>query len=100
MASLKVEFATVRELEKKTSKIFIYGGAGVVAGIILIFMFPPIGFLITALSLAAVLGGMIYVGMLAKEPSQRRLTKVSKMAGERQLPIVAKEYTTWMPVLQ
>ncbi|NLN74863.1 MAG: hypothetical protein GX139_00935 [Armatimonadetes bacterium] len=70
MASLKVEFATVRELEKKTSKIFIYGGAGVVAGIILIFMFPPIGFLITALSLAAVLGGMIYVGMLAKEPSR------------------------------
>ncbi len=70
MASFKVEFATVRELEKKTSQIFIYGGGGLVAGIALIFIFPPVGIFVTVLSAIAMLGGMIYVGMLGKEPSR------------------------------
>ncbi|NLN77305.1 MAG: hypothetical protein GX141_00070 [Armatimonadetes bacterium] len=69
MASLKVEFATVRELEKKTSQIFVYGGSGLALGIVFVFIFPPIGIVIAALSLIAMLGGMIYVGMLGKEAS-------------------------------
>lgn len=70
MASLKVEFATVRELEKKTSQIFIYGGGGFVLGIVLIFFAGPIGVILTAASAIAVLGGMIYVSMLGKERSR------------------------------
>ena len=70
MASLKVEFATVRELEKKTSQIFIYGGGGFLLGIVLIFIAMPIGVMLTALSAIAVLGGMIYVSMLGKEKSR------------------------------
>lgn len=70
MASLKVEFATVRELEKKTSQIFIYGGGGFLLGIVLIFLAGPIGIILTALSAIAVLGGIIYVSMLGKEKSR------------------------------
>jgi hypothetical protein len=70
MASLKVEFATVRELEKKTSQIFIYGGGGFLLGIVLIFIVMPIGVVVTALSAIAVLAGMIYVSMLGKERSR------------------------------
>jgi hypothetical protein len=70
MASLKVEFATVRELEKKTSQIFIYGGGAFVLGIVLIFVAMPIGVVVTACSAIAVLGGMIYVSMLGKERSR------------------------------
>ena len=70
MASLKVEFATVRELEKKTSQIFIYGGGGFLLGIVLIFLAGPIGIILTALSAIAVLGGIVYVSMLGKEKSR------------------------------
>lgn len=70
MASFKIEFDTVRELEKKTSQVFVYGGTGLVVGIVLIFIFPPIGIFATVLSAIAMLGGMIYVGMLGKEASR------------------------------
>jgi len=70
MASLKVEFATVRELEKKTSQVFIYGGGAFLLGILLIFFAPPIGIIVTVLSASAVLGAMVYVSMLGKEKSR------------------------------
>jgi len=70
MASLKIEFATVRELEKKTASIFKYGGGALLAGIVLIFVFPPIGIPLAALAAVALLGGIIYVSMLGKERSR------------------------------
>jgi hypothetical protein len=70
MASLKIEFATVRELEKKSSQIFIYGGGAFLAGIVLIFAVPPLGILLTTLSAAAVLAGIFYVMMLGREGSR------------------------------
>ena len=70
MASLKIEFATVRELEKKSSQIFMYGGSAFFIGIVLIFAFPPVGIILTILSAAMVLGGIIYVMMLGRERSR------------------------------
>ena len=69
MASLKLEFSTVRELEKKSSQVFIYGGGAFLVGIVLIFVAAPIGAIITALSAIGVLGAICYVSMLGKERS-------------------------------
>jgi hypothetical protein len=70
MACLRIEFATVRELERKIAHIFKYGGIGFGVGVILIFAFPPIGIPVTALFALAILGGIIYVSMLGKERSR------------------------------
>ena len=70
MASLKIEFATVRELEKKSSQVFIYGGGAFLVGIVLIFVAAPIGVIITALSAIGVLGAIVYVSVLGKERSK------------------------------
>jgi hypothetical protein len=70
MAFMKIEFATVRELEKKSSQIFMYGGGAFSLGIVLIFAIPPIGIFLTILSAAAVLAGIIYVMMLGRERSR------------------------------
>lgn len=66
MASL-VEFDTVRELEKKSSRVFMYGGGGLFAGLVLTFIVPPLGVALMALSALVVLGGIICVSTLAKE---------------------------------
>ena len=71
MASLKVEFSTVRELEKKSFRVFAYGGAGLIAGLVLTLtglMF--IGVPILVLSALVLLGGMGWVSMLGKEESR------------------------------
>jgi len=70
MSSLKIEFATVRELEKKSSRLFIYGGGAFLLGVILIFIIPPIGIILTVLSALAVLGAIAYISMLARETSK------------------------------
>ena len=70
MASLKIEFSTVRELEKKSSKAFIYGGGGFLAGVLMVFIFLPIGILLMALSATVVLAAICYVSMLGKETSR------------------------------
>jgi len=70
MASLKIEFATVRELEKKSSQVFVYGGGAFLVGLVLIFIAGPIGIILTALSALTVLGAIIYVSMLGKERSR------------------------------
>lgn len=71
MASLKVEFSTVRELEKKSAQVFMYGGGGLVFGIVLIFVFAPIGVFVTAVSAVAILGAMIGVSILGKEKTRQ-----------------------------
>lgn len=70
MASLKIEFSTVRELEKKSSQIFIYGGGAFLLGVVLIFIAGPLGIFVTAASALVVLGGIVYVSMLGKEKSR------------------------------
>ena len=70
MASL-IEFSTVRELEKKSSRVFIYGGAGLFVGLVLIFIVPPVGVILAALSALAVLGAIICVSALAKERTRQ-----------------------------
>ncbi len=70
MASLKIEFATVRELERKIAHIFKYGGIAFGVGVVLIFAFPPIGIPLTALSALAVMCGIIYVSMIGKEKTR------------------------------
>ncbi len=71
MAFLKVEFSTVRELENKVAHIFKYGGGAFLAGIALIFVFPPVGIIVTALSAVVVLGSILYVSILGKERSRK-----------------------------
>jgi len=68
MAFLKVEFSTVRELENKVAHIFKYGGGAFLAGI---FVFPPVGIIVTALSAVVVLGSILYVSILGKERSRK-----------------------------
>lgn len=70
MASFKIEFSTVRELEKKSSHIFMYGGGAFLAGIVLIFIAAPLGVFVTAISALVLLGGIVYVSMLGKEQSR------------------------------
>lgn len=71
MAHLKVEFSTVRELEKKSAQIFMYGGGAFFVGIVLIFVAPPIGILLTILAALAVLAAMIGVSILGKEGTRK-----------------------------
>lgn len=71
MASLKIEFDTVRDLEKKSSGIFMYGGGGLAAGFILSFVgLGLIGIPLLVLSGVVLIGGIAYVSMLGKEPSR------------------------------
>lgn len=63
-------FSTVRELEKKTSKAFIYGGGGLFVGLVMVFVVMPLGIILMALSAIALLGAMCYVSMMGKEKSR------------------------------
>lgn len=63
-------FSTVRELEKKTSKAFIYGGGGISVGLVLVFVVMPIGIILMGLSAIALLGAMFYVSIMGKEKSR------------------------------
>lgn len=71
MPSLKMEFSTVRELEKKTFRIFGYGGAGFALGLVLtVIGLAIIGAPVMVLSAVVVIGGIVYVSMLGKEPTR------------------------------
>ena len=71
MASRRIEFATVRELEKKTFRIFGYGGSVFGAGLILTLVGAAIvGAPVMILSGSVVIGAMVYVSLLGKEPSR------------------------------
>jgi len=71
MAGRKLEFATVRELEKKTFRIFGYGGSVFGAGLILTLVGAAIvGAPVMIVSGSVVIGAMVYVSMLGKEPSR------------------------------
>ena len=71
MAGRKLEFATVRELEKKTFRIFGYGGSVFGAGLILTLVGVAIvGAPVMIVSGSVVIGAMVYVSMLGKEPSR------------------------------
>lgn len=71
MAHLKVEFNTVRELEKKSAQVFMYGGGAFFVGIVLIFVAAPIGIFLTIISALAVLAAMIGVSILGKERTRQ-----------------------------
>ena len=71
MASPKIEFATVRELEKKTFRFFGYGGSAFGVGLILtVFGLAIVGAPLMVASGACIIGAMAYVSMLGKEPSR------------------------------
>ncbi len=71
MASLKIEFSTVRELEKKSFRVFAYSGGGLFVGVALtVIGLIVIGVPVLVLSALAVLGGIAWVSMLAKEESR------------------------------
>ncbi len=71
MSPLKVEFSTVRELEKKTYRVFGYGGAAFVAGLVLtIAGVALLGAPIMLISAVFVIGAIIWVSVLGKEPAR------------------------------
>jgi len=68
MPSFKIDFATVRELEKKTFRIFGYGGAAFALGLLLIMCgFAILGAPIMAVSALVLIGAMIWVSAMGKE---------------------------------
>ncbi len=71
MASLRIEFSTVRELEKKSYRVFAYGGGALLAGVVLTFIgLVIVGVPLLVLSALALLGGIAWVSMLGKEESR------------------------------
>lgn len=70
MSPLKIEFNTVRELEKKSSRVFMWAGGAFVTGMVLVFIFPPLGGVIMAAGALLALFGIAWVSMLGKEASR------------------------------
>jgi hypothetical protein len=71
MSPLKIEFATVRELEKKTFRVFGYGGAAFAFGLILTLIgLGIVGAPVMLISAAVVVLAVVWVSMLGKEPSR------------------------------
>ena len=72
MASFKVEFATVRELEKKTFRVFGYGGSAFGIGVLLSLIgLGIIGVPVMVLSGMALMIAIAWVSMLGKEGTSR-----------------------------
>ncbi len=72
MASRKLEFSTVRELEKKTFRIFGYGGSVFAIGLVLTVLgLAIIGAPMMVISAAVMTAAMIYISMLGKEPARQ-----------------------------
>ena len=72
MAPFKVEFATVRELEKKTFRVFGYGGSTLGIGVLLSFV--GLAIIGVPLMVVAAVGLMIAIGwvsVLGKEATAR-----------------------------
>lgn len=70
MAS-RIEFSTVRELEKKTFRIFRYGGIALAAGLILGLFTGILGWALMGVAGTSMVAAMAYVSMLGKEPTRR-----------------------------
>ncbi len=71
MSPFKIEFATVRQLEKKTFRVFGYGGAAFAFGLILTLIgLGIVGAPIMLLSATVVIVAVVWVSMLDKEPSR------------------------------
>ena len=71
MTSLKIEFSTVRELEKKSFRVFAYGGGALLVGVVLtVTGLMIVGVPVLILSALTVLGGIAWVSMLAREESR------------------------------
>jgi len=71
MSPLKIEFSTVRELEKKTFRVFGYGGAAFAFGLILTLIgLGIVGAPVMLTSAAVVIVAIVWVSMLGKEPSR------------------------------
>ncbi|MGQ9454533.1 MAG: hypothetical protein ACUVRS_07150 [Armatimonadota bacterium] len=71
MSPRKIEFSTVRELERKTHKIFIYGGFALLVGLLLTVVGAAIiGAPLIVLSAIVLIGAMVYVSVLGKEPTR------------------------------
>ena len=68
MALFKVEFATVRQLEKKSFCVFGYGGGALLVGLVLMFTgLPFIGLPLMLISAAVLLLGIAWVSVLGRE---------------------------------
>ncbi len=71
MAPLKIEFSTVRDLERKTHKIFMYAGFALLVGLVFAVLgISIIGAPVIILSMLVLIGAMIYVSILGKEPTR------------------------------
>ncbi|MDH7601510.1 MAG: hypothetical protein QHI38_05105 [Armatimonadota bacterium] len=71
MAPHKIEFSTVRELERKTHKVFMYSGSSLLIGLLLTLIgLVVIGVPVIILSLVVLIGAMAYVSVLGKEPTR------------------------------
>lgn len=71
MSPLRIEFDTVRDLEKKSFRVFAYSGGALLAGFVLMVMaLPIVGIPLMALSAVAILLAIGWVYMLGKEQSR------------------------------
>jgi hypothetical protein len=67
----KPEFSTVRELERKTHKVFLYGGLALLIGLgLMLIGFGIIGAPLIIAAILVLIIAMAYVSMLGKEPTR------------------------------
>lgn len=64
------EFATVRELEKKSVRLFEYVGGALLGGFVLMFIAPVIGIPLMIISALGIVAGIVWISMLGKESSR------------------------------
>ncbi len=72
MSPLKVEFDTVRDLEKKTFKVFAYTACVLAAGVISTGVgLVLIGIALLVVGMVGLVGGAAWVSALGKEPTKQ-----------------------------
>jgi len=65
------DFSTVRELEKRSFRVFEYGGGALLGGLLLTFLgVPMLGVPLLTLSALAIIAAIVWVTMLGKESSR------------------------------
>lgn len=68
---MRVEFDTVRQLEKKSFSVFAYAGGAFLVGLVMsVVALPMIGIPLMLISAVVVLGAIVWVSMLAREPAR------------------------------
>ena len=83
MSAFKVEFATVRELEKKTFRVFGYGGSAFGIGLLLSLMgLVIIGVPLMVVSCIALMVAVAWVSVLGKEATARMACPYCASANE------------------